>query len=211
MKRSRVGNISKILKGGARTQEQRDAGAKCAGETDPVSLNEIPPEFAIRVLENGRHFCYDIRSLFEWFELGKRTNPLTNLQFSEDNINKIKRKFIKAGLVGPQVPATLNRRELEFFSARNLGHWFGAVYMYNPGLNSNGEINVIWHSRNYLIRDGLQTGFPEWFYEIVPSLKNGRIDIFSKDLKSYNAVKELMIPILGAFNHFDDSTRGWEF
>ena len=58
-------------------------------------MDEIPPEFAIRLREGGFTRCYDIRSLKGWFATGSRKNPLTNLGFSAASLDKIEKKFKK--------------------------------------------------------------------------------------------------------------------
>jgi hypothetical protein len=87
-------------RGGRRTEAEVSANAnKCANREDAVTGDLITQENAIRLLENGHYFCYDINTLFQWFNTGKRTNPETNLRFSDANITKIEKKFRKVGLV----------------------------------------------------------------------------------------------------------------
>lgn len=86
------------FRGGKRTPLEK-VNEKCSGVKDVVTLEKIAPENAIRLLENGHYYCFDIQTLFEWFQTGKRTNPLTNLLFSESNIIKINKKFIKSNMV----------------------------------------------------------------------------------------------------------------
>ena len=85
------------LKGGRRTSIERRE-PKCNGALDGITKDYIPPEFAIRLFEDGHHYCYDVRSLHAWFKTGSRINPLTNIQFSRANLAKIKLKFQKVGL-----------------------------------------------------------------------------------------------------------------
>jgi hypothetical protein len=86
------------MKGGRRNAIERQR-PKCEGQQDPVSLELIEdPQFAIRLLENGHYFCYDIRTLFNWFQTGSRINPANNVRFSDANIAKIFTKFGKVGL-----------------------------------------------------------------------------------------------------------------
>jgi hypothetical protein len=95
------------FRGGRRTEAER-ATAKCAGETDPISQDEIDPAFAIRLTEGGQTRCWDIRHLQQWFATGSRKNPLTNLDFSATSLAKIQKKIAKMGPAGAalaQAPA----------------------------------------------------------------------------------------------------------
>jgi hypothetical protein len=86
------------MKGGRRDAQERNR-QKCEGQQDPISFDPIVDDhFAIRLLENGHYFCFDIRTLHQWFSTGSRINPPTGLRFSEANIQKINRKFGKVGL-----------------------------------------------------------------------------------------------------------------
>jgi len=87
------------FRGGRRTEAER-ATAKCAGETDPISQDEIDPAFAIRLTEGGQTRCWDIRHLQQWFATGSRRNPLTNLDFSATSLAKIQKKIAKMGPAG---------------------------------------------------------------------------------------------------------------
>jgi len=87
------------MKGGRRTESEK-LTPKCEGHEDPISLDIITdPYFAIRLLENGHYFCFDVRSLHEWFKTGSRKNPATNLLFSDANIVKILKKLEKVNLI----------------------------------------------------------------------------------------------------------------
>jgi hypothetical protein len=92
------------MKGGRRTEaeKRREDGteiAKCEGQEDPVTFEPITePQYAIRLLEDGHYFCFDVRTLHGWFKTGKRTNPSTNKKFTESNIIKIQKKFRKENL-----------------------------------------------------------------------------------------------------------------
>lgn len=86
------------IKGGRRTEEER-ATAKCHGAVDFFSQDLIDdPMYAIRIKEGGHYYCFDVRSLINWFNTGKRTNPLTGLQFSDEGIAKIMKKISKVGM-----------------------------------------------------------------------------------------------------------------
>lgn len=44
---------------------------------DPISLSEIPAERLVSFMENGKKWCFDIETLFEYVERGETLNPLT--------------------------------------------------------------------------------------------------------------------------------------
>jgi hypothetical protein len=85
------------MKGGRRN-EQEKLYQKCQGHLD-VFTNEVINNtfYALRIYENGLYFCFDARSLYEWFLTGSRINPFTNHRFTNENIRKIMYKFQKCG------------------------------------------------------------------------------------------------------------------
>lgn len=103
--RKRSGNFrGGRLQGGRRPRnaEGQPLAPKCAGETDPITLDEIDEANAIRILENGHYFCFDINGLFNQFHSTNSAirylNPTTRAPFSAANIAKIQRKFAKMNL-----------------------------------------------------------------------------------------------------------------
>jgi hypothetical protein len=115
-------NVAKMIattctiKGGKRTEAEK-LRPKCDGEVDPIGLGEIEPKFAIRLLDNGKNFCFDIRSLVMWFNTsGKITNPMTQTNFGEVQKEKIKKKVQKLldeGLDVPKLNKNIERTRWE--------------------------------------------------------------------------------------------------
>lgn len=206
--KSTIKSRRRSLRGGKRTQLEKDEkGEKCAGEMDSVTFNPIPVEYAIRLKENEHYFCFDIRSLNDWFKEGKRTNPLTNLKFSDANIDKVFNKIQKVGL------ATLMRREHLWFN--QVPDEYGVVKMYDPGFTGNEHSSIgirHWKSRNDNIESELQNGPQNWFYEIIPSGRDGIIEIFSRDQMSYDFLSSIIKgPILGEPNINEHNYAAWEY
>jgi hypothetical protein len=96
------------MRGGKRTVDERK-NAKCFDKTDPITLDEIDPVYAIRIKENDFYYCFDIRSLSQYLNSQlsqgfKLLNPLTRKLFTESSISKINKKIDK-----------LNLPQLEFY------------------------------------------------------------------------------------------------
>ena len=86
------------IKGGKRTLFEKLSGPKCDG-IDPITHDKISDINSIRLLENGHYYCFDILSLKTWINMGRVTNPYTNLNFSLKNLDKIKRKIKKTEIL----------------------------------------------------------------------------------------------------------------
>jgi hypothetical protein len=56
---------------------------------DPISLEEIPEEKLISFEENGKKWCFNIESLFEYTERGQFINPLTRNPLDEKTRGQI--------------------------------------------------------------------------------------------------------------------------
>jgi ankyrin repeat protein len=148
------------MKGGRRSLEEK-VRQKCDGEQDPISLDDITDSrFAIRLLEDGHYFCYDARSLKGWFDTGSRINPATNKNFSNANIEKIKKKFRKLGIDGEMENKLFhavkrsNSRDLEFLQ-ETLPHM---PYLVNIKDTYNGGGNLLYyavrpHKIHYQVED----------------------------------------------------------
>lgn len=104
---SRSDCVEKILSfAGGRWREVRDHTPRCVYEEndprngcqtddygtviDPISLSEIPEERLIGFEENGKKWCFDIESLFEYIERGKPLNPMTREPLSKEVLLKIR-------------------------------------------------------------------------------------------------------------------------
>jgi hypothetical protein len=58
---------------------------------DPISLEEIPEEKLISFEENGKKWCFNIESLFEYTERGRFINPMTRNPLSDEVTKQIKK------------------------------------------------------------------------------------------------------------------------
>jgi hypothetical protein len=145
--RSRRSRSHRKVRGGRRTDEER-LTAKCAGQTDPVSLDGIPPQFAIRLTEGGVTKCWDIRSLEKWLLTGKHTNPLTNLDFSAENITKIVKKIQKE-----LRNFVMDDQDFKLYHLLvGRGKWFPRLYLFKPGVEKTRGFLFKW-SQNYFVNE----------------------------------------------------------
>ena len=81
------------MKGGARSAEERTS-VKCAGEEDLITFLPIDPQNAIRLLQNGKYWCFDVYSLWRWLQT-KNENPSTRQPFTQAQLDKVQRKIDK--------------------------------------------------------------------------------------------------------------------
>lgn len=79
------------LRGGRRTAEERTR-PKCDGEEDVFTTTPINPVTAIRLLQNGKYWCFDVINLSKWLKI-RNSNPFTGLPFSDEQLKKVHKKF----------------------------------------------------------------------------------------------------------------------
>jgi hypothetical protein len=188
------------VRGGRRTDEER-LTAKCAGKTDPISMDEIPPEFAIRLTEGGVTECWDIRHLKEWFtRSGGRRNPLTNLSFSAASLAKIEKKFNKVFQLPSlpvETPFQIDLKDKQLL--RKLKpRFFYNVILYKPGLdNESTEITLKrWSETDEVSPSG--DAIDKKYEFVVTSGGLGYsqyISIFTKDMEAHDAWFEYLLSL----------------
>jgi len=172
------------MKGGRRTEEEK-LTAKCAGEQDPISLNDIEPKYAIRLTEGGHVFCFDVRSLEMLLHTGSIKNPLTNLDFSPQSLAKIDKKIYKL--------FELRKYDLEFLSKDISDYSF--IFL-RPGQSYEGrsfKVNFSEHHND--------TGSSYYKMYVEPS---NHLIFFV--VKNYRVFRHLVKRVLRDLFLFDDET-----
>ena len=69
--------------------------AGCRNDSDPFTLESLRSIQPYRII-NIEDDCFDLKPLFNWvYNLNKKTNPLTNVRFTEDQLVAIKSKALQ--------------------------------------------------------------------------------------------------------------------
>lgn len=188
-------SLKKVLSGGRRTSIERNVGPKChyyyddEGKheyIDPISLEsikDIPEQYVIRLKEHNHTFCFDIRTLHGWFQTGRRGNPKTNEEFSSANILKIKKKFLKLGLVLDEERIYINNEDITYVDQIISGGLTFYLTIFKPGRLGDRGIQIENFSNHFVNEEG-ETKERSYVLVIVPSSAIGKI--FTKNEKAYN-------------------------
>lgn len=150
-KRLRYNSWGSLNSQGSKNSRGEKLGDKCAGKEDPYSLDSIPKEFAIRLEENGFHYCFDIRYLQEaqYRAYKSRTefiHPMLRRPFSEENLEKIERKIIKV----KRVPLAIKKALIYYVNSSNILREF-------DDRNTKTDINYVQLYKSYLYPNHMMT------------------------------------------------------
>jgi hypothetical protein len=195
------------MKGGRRTDAEK-ANPKCHGQIDAATQEPIDPNFAIRLKENNHYFCFDIRSLHTWFSTGKRTNPETNINFSEANIAKIQKKFIKAGLNADPAPQTnVEERDLLLMDLINNNQ---AIGPFDIAVKRPYNMRYFqYRLQGFLVPD--EEG-PSVEYEMMIVPQRRAIVFFTRNQETFdNLVRAITQRAEGEPDYIDDHEAYWHF
>ena len=94
------------MRGGRRTEAEKAEGRKCYNDVDPLTLEDIPEEYAFRLSKR----CWDIRSLYGYIvDHKKNIDPHTSKPFTPQDYVKINKKLEKLGLSPIPTKPPLNK------------------------------------------------------------------------------------------------------
>jgi hypothetical protein len=195
--------MPKGIKGGRRTSQEKET-SKCQGAVDFFTQDLIDEEFyAIRIKEGAFYYCFDVRSLLKWFETGKRTNPLTGLNFSPENIAKIAKKITKVGLeFNDNTNNKLTKEDLEMLDRiMEIRHF--NIRVLKPNYE-NIDVETINYQLTAYVGDSK--------YDMLFTFGNSEIIIFTLNANIFNGIVNQLTEHVGRSPEIlDPAFTGWEF
>lgn len=126
----------------------------CLNETDPFTLDEFSGMRLREVLSIGKH-CFHLPSLYNWIvNESNTTNPLTNIDFSSDEIDIIKRRAVERYSIIVTVTQISGKvRTYELTSLMSVQRLF--IYIYNARFSDASEVSTPFQLFTHILHAGV--------------------------------------------------------